>query len=920
MQTVLSWKALPGISNWIVQATDADGSTEHNVSEPRYLVIDPMDSVISYTVCPVAADGKRGIVSDTVEDYFSYARHLHVQGQYVQAVEALRSAKGSILDPKIDLEIVKNYVCQAQVHEDAENHTLALDYLRQAASIRGTSTEIALKAVHIYKISKDYLRGIKYLEGVNYEEDQSLISEYITLQYLNEAFATVIDKANLYVQKYGSDVIVLRYLATAHEEMEEFSHALSGFQRLASIEPSFENDLKIGELQIKTGRLKAAELHLQQMLTRYSHEKLDLVYFLLGECGMLSENYGIAIDHYLSAIRLDNSIAKYHYGLGAAYMQNNKPGESLNSFKKAYELSPTNAHYSFAYGRALKRQGDIESALSVLESAQDYVARNATAVEHHLLYANLLSSMSRYEDALREISVARSYQPDDPEIENRYLTAKAALQTQNLTREVIEFRSVQLNRIFPSLNKYYETNPIGQITLYNTSNTTITDLEISVFIHEVSSRMNTILVPTLIAKQEEVVPIPASFNDRLFDRPRIVPVDINLKFVHEGTQHNPSLRNQTVEILSNKAMDWQKRRSIASFVNPQDNNLSYFVKQNIVQTFRNEQSTILNRNLILALQAYSFYRANGVTFSSDSSISNLDTSQLDEVQFPFQLLETKAGDCEDLLVLMAGTLESIGTQTALIDIPGHVMLAVKVDMSAAEITKNGLNPDYFIERHATHWLPLETTLIGKDDFVTSWLTAIRHYKQKVESGLMPEIIEFADAQKLYPPSSFTKAINNKAYQNISDAKSLYQKDLAKILKMTEINQEMDFRAALERYPQNVSVKFQYAIWCVKMNYFDKAERLLLEIQTQDPRHFNAILNLGNIYAKTSRYELARKQYLFALEKTTTQKDQVYRNLCLLEYRDMNRAKAMEYFLLLSDKDIIKQVDMQIYADLMEQGE
>lgn len=717
-----------------------------------------MNSVVSYTVCPIAADGKRGIVSEKVKDYPSYARHLHAQAKYLQAIEALKSAKGSIFDPMIDQQIVKNFVSQAQVHEDAENHALALDYLRQAESIRGTTMDITQKAVHIYKITKDYLRGIKYHEGVNYRENQSLLSAYIDLQYLNKAFVTVIEMADLYIQKYGTDAVVLRYSATAHEEMNELGHALSGFQELIKLNPSFEDDLKIGELQITIGQLNAAESHLQQMLTRYYHKKLDLVYFLLAECSMQSGSYGIATDHYLSAIRLDKTVAKYHHGLGAAYMEDSKPRESLSSFKKAFELSSTSALYGSAYARAL---------------------------------------------------------------------------------------------------------------------------------------------------------------ERLFDSPRRVPVDISLKFGHEGIEHNLRESHQALQVLSSQAMNWQKRRSFASFVNPQDSNLSFFVRQNIVQTFSTEKSNNLNRNLTLALQAYCFYRANGITYSSDSSSSNLDSSQLDEVQFPFQLLETKAGDCEDLLVLMAGTLESIGTQTAFIDIPGHVMLAVKTDMSAAEITKNGLNPDYFIESQGSHWLPLETTLIDKADFVTSWLSAIRHYQQILESGLMPEIIEFADAQKLYPPSSFTKAIDNAAYKNVSEAKSLYQKDLAGMLMMTQINQEMDFRATLDSYPENISVKLQYAMWCVKMNYFDKAERLLKEIQIQDPHHFYAILNLGNIYVETSRFELARNQYLTALDKTTTQKDQVYRNLCLLEYRDMNRAKAREYFLELNNKDIIRQVDMQIYADLME---
>lgn len=920
LQTVLTWETSQGINKWIVQASDANGSTAYSVSEPRYVVNDPMNSVVSYTVCPVAADGKHGITSGQVDDYLSYARYLHTDGQYMQAIQALQYGRGGSLDPRIDLQIVKNYLAEADVHELAKNYVLVHDYLDRAAAVRGSTTEIALKKVHAYKASKDYLVAIKYLEGVNYRQEQDLFREYIALQYLNEASATVIEMADLYMQDFGRDATVLRYMATVYDETQKYDQALSGFQELVKIASSFEDELKIGELQMKVGQLKAAESYLQQMLTRSPSQKLDQVYFLLGECSMKSGSYGNATDHYLSAIRSNNSVAKYHYGLGGAYMEDNKPSDALNSFKKAYEQSSANAPYGFAYARVLERQGNIDIALSVMEAVAKYVANDDTAVEFHVLYAELLSNESRYTEALQEIIIAQTYRPDDFDINEKYITYKSAAQAQKLTLDIIEIRSVQFNPVFPSLDEYYKKNPIGKITLFNTRNTTISNVEISVFVQEVGSKIEIIRVPSLIAQQDKVVDITVSFNERLFDSARNVSVEISLKYQYEGMEYNPTHPRKTLQVLSNKAMDWQKRRSLASFVNPQDDNLAYFVKQNIVQPFSTEQSIILNRNLIRALQAYSFYRANGISYVRDSSTSNLDDSELDAVQFPFQLLETKSGDCEDLLVLMAGTLESIGTQTAFIDIPGHVMLAIKTEMTAAEITKNGLSPEYFIESHGAFWLPLETTMMGKADFVASWLGAIRHYQNIVESGVMPEIIEFEEAHKLYPASSFSKAVDSATYRNISEAKSFYQQDLDKMLQMTQINQEMDFCVSLESYPENVSVKLQYAMWCVKMNSLDKAERLLKEIQIQDPQHFYATLNLGNVYAKTSRLELARTQYLNALDKTATETDQVFRNLCLLEYRDLNRAKALEYFRMLENKEIIRQVDLQIYADLMKTGE
>ncbi len=42
-------------------------------------------------------------------------------------------------------------------------------------------------------------------------------------------------------------------------------------------------------------------------------------------------------------------------------------------------------------------------------------------------------------------------------------------------------------------------------------------------------------------------------------------------------------------------------------------------------------------------------------------------SEIDYVQFPFQTLTQKAGDCDDLLVLLASTLSVIGVECGFVD-------------------------------------------------------------------------------------------------------------------------------------------------------------------------------------------------------------------------------------------------------------
>lgn len=920
LQSVLSWQPSPGISNWIVQAHDGNTAISSSVSVPRFIVSSPQAALLSYQVCPVAGDGKRGVLSESVEDHFSQGRYLFGAGQYIAAVEAYQRAQKSIHDARIDKEIVQCYIAEADRFESQQEYERALVALKSATGIQGTSSRIALKAVNIFKTMHAYRAGIKYLEGVDFENEQSLLKQYIELNYLAQDYDAVVSKADLYGHVYGSDPMVLRYLASAYEERGDYREALSRYQEMIALTPDFDDELKVAKLQMLLKQYRAAEGDLQSILIRYPKSRLDMVQNLLGQCNVQSQNYGSASDHYNAAIQIKSDVAEYHNGLGTAYLLDGKPRDAQVSFRRAYELSPDNANYGLDYAKLLERENNFDDALRVMESVAASIVSNDTAVDFHVHYARLLRQSGNLTKALAEITKAKSYKPDDREINQVSADIKSELEVQNFNRPVIEIRDVKLQAILPSLNEYYRTHPIGTITLYNTRDTTINNVKLTVYVHEVGSRTQVFEIPALIPKQDKLVDIVMDFNERLFERARTVPVEIKLSFAYEGTEHNPSVASENLQILSNKAMDWKNKRSIASFVNPQDERLAYFVRQNIVQAFGSESTHIIDPNLIRALQVYSFYRAHGILFSHDSSVSNLAESQYDEVQFPHQLLQSKAGDCEDLLVLLAGTLESIGIQTAMIDVPSHVMLAVKTDLDASEISKKGLEAEYFIAYSGSYWFPLETTLMGKTDFVNSWLTALRKYQEVVDSGRMPEIITFAEAHRSYPPSSFSRPIDGSGYTNSTAAKSFYLQDLARISTMSQINREMSYRAALEKYPENISVRLQYALYSIEINQLDQAERLFKDVLSKAPDNFAANLNLGNIYSMRSELDLARAQYLMALEHSAGKEDAVYRNLCLLEYGDLKRSKAMQYFQKIKRKEIIREVDAEIYADLMRTGD
>lgn len=916
LKVKLAWDASPGVKSWLLEAVADAEEKQYILNQTYYTVNESQPSMIRYRVCPIAEDDKKGLLSAPVEDYFSYGRFLYENGIYIEAANAFKKAQSTLTDPRVNTEIVNCYISESDRYYKEQDYLQALQVLKNASSVTETDTTIALKTTKVYKALHDYLGGIKYLESINYKDDSKLCKEYIELNYMAKEYGKVVFEAKLYKQIYGFDESVSRFHAAVCEDAGDIEEALAIYQEIVSHNDSFDDKLKLARLRYSLEQYDVAESELQHLLTKYPNRSEDTIRNLLGLIKLKRHNYGLAIDHFSAAIQINDKIAEYHYGLGIAYQGDNNHLEAQKSLQKAHQLSPENTIYAFEYARTLERQNRFEDALSVMESVADYVYDDLTATDFYVLHANLLWQVGNLSDALKEITKAKRYRPDDFEIDRMFQDIQAEIQVQNLERDVIEITKVDLRPVYPSLDEYYKLNPIGTITLHNARKTTVSDIEVTVYIHEVSNRIKVFNVPSVVPGQDKIVDITMDFNERLFDRPRKVAVEISLNFEYEGLNYNPTLPPQYLQILDSKAMNWENRRSLASFVNPKDINLSYFVRENIVQTFKNEQSTIIIPNLIKALQAYSFYRANGIRFISDSSMANLDSSTQDEVQFPHQLLQSKSGDCEDLLVLMAGTLESIGIPTAFIDIPNHVILAIRTNMDSYGIESNGLDLEYFIEHKGSYLLPLETTLLGKADFVTSWLTAVNSYQEMVDSGILPEIIEFSEAHNLYPPSSFSKAIDSSKYTNYSDAREYYNQDLLKISNISQINLEMDYQAALKKHPDNISVSIQYALFCVQNGKLEKAEQLLQSVLYKDPSNFSALMNLGNVYAKSKKYDLATRQYKLALSFADGMEDQVYRNLCIMEYRNSNLAQAIEYFKNIIDKNIIRDANMEIYFALM----
>jgi hypothetical protein len=132
--------------------------------------------------------------------------------------------------------------------------------------------------------------------------------------------------------------------------------------------------------------------------------------------------------------------------------------------------------------------------------------------------------------------------------------------------------------------------------------------------------------------------------------------------------------------------------------------------------------------LTTAKRIFNEIGAYGVRYITDAHTSG------DYVQFSVQTLKNKSGDCEDLAILYSSLLESVGVNTRLVLVPGH-MFAVIVLPSGT-------------------YKPIETTMVGGDfDSATSY--GASEYQSHLEAGDITEINPILEHELGVGPADIT---------------------------------------------------------------------------------------------------------------------------------------------------------------------
>lgn len=243
-----------------------------------------------------------------------------------------------------------------------------------------------------------------------------------------------------------------------------------------------------------------------------------------------------------------------------------------------------------------------------------------------------------------------------------------------------------MSGVSPAVYSYYVNNKkqLFQVTIANNGESSAENIILSTRVEGgdwISSSINEIS-PNKVSK----IGVTPNIPEKVFEKAgkeSTKNLYLKLEYSSSGTKQPVVESTVFLKVYGKNALPLTDTSRLASadtgvssksfysyYIDPHDSN---------VRSIASSATMGTNDDLEKAERIFDALGQYGVYYVSDPN-DPLGTG-VDYIQTPSETLSLKGGDCDDLAVLYASSLESVGVDTALVHVPGHVFVGFKVDGS-----------------------------------------------------------------------------------------------------------------------------------------------------------------------------------------------------------------------------------------------
>lgn len=420
--------------------------------------------------------------------------------------------------------------------------------------------------------------------------------------------------------------------------------------------------------------------------------------------------------------------------------------------------------------------------------------------------------------------------------------------------------------VFPVFFKYYDSNPAGTVVILNKESRTIRNVKASIFVKEFMDAPKVFAEISSLAKGESrEVPIKALFTDRVLGVTESTKVAAQIEVSYElGDGTLKAMRAETIRVLDRNAMSWADDRRAASFVTARDPAVLALAKD-VAGAVREAGGSGSDLDLRIAMGVYQALGLYGMRYVIDPASSYADFSKnetaVDFLQFPRQTLQYKAGDCDDLSILYAALLESVGIETAFITVPGHILAAVALPLTPEEAERTFSRLDRFIVSQGRVFIPVEATIFGKG-FNAAWAEGARQWRL---AGTEARLIPVREAWKDYEAVGLRDAPPSLAYPGSRAVVASYKGELDRFVSDELVPQVARLQEEIKRSGATSKNLNRLGVLYARYGKYTEAETEFQRVVRKE-EYAPALVNLANLALIRGEPKNAATLYDRALKK------------------------------------------------------
>ncbi|MCQ2592235.1 MAG: hypothetical protein MJ188_05580 [Treponema sp.] len=298
---------------------------------------------------------------------------------------------------------------------------------------------------------------------------------------------------------------------------------------------------------------------------------------------------------------------------------------------------------------------------------------------------------------------------------------------------------IQQGLLFPVFYSRYADHDFGSVTFVNNEKNAIRDVEVSVFIEQFMTNPDVCARFDVIEKGESFTAYLTAFlNENILNTLISQKADAKVTVTYRSLgKLMRTVQNVELTALSRNSMTWEDDRAAAAFISGRDASASAFARK-VKSIVQGEIKDKRLENLYYGAALFGALKAYGMNYVVDPSSAftdNVGTASIDFLKFPYQTLLYRGGDCDDLTILNCALFESLGIETALITVPGHIFMAFDSGLDDSQIAL--ISDEIYIMENNKVWIPVEITLC-QDSYYLAKKTAINEWKKfKGERELIP---------------------------------------------------------------------------------------------------------------------------------------------------------------------------------------